>query len=139
MYIILWCCLFLSGVHGLFYFIEILFNMLCYCDIKWAAVEPPIKPVQRNEHQNKMRNTIWLDGWNTARHRVGLWCSMPLSTIFQLYRCGKLYWWRKLEYPEKTTNLLQVTDFYNKENAILFVLFRHIYFRFGFEHCNILE
>ena len=22
----------------------------------------------------------------------------------------QLYWWRKLEYPEKTTNLLQVTD-----------------------------
>ena len=29
---------------------------------------------------------------------------MPLSTIFQLY------WLRKLEYPEKTTNMSQVTD-----------------------------
>jgi hypothetical protein len=30
--------------------------------------------------------------------------------IFQLSRGGKFYWWRKLEYPEKTTDLSQVTD-----------------------------
>ena len=35
---------------------------------------------------------------------------MPLSTIFQLYRGSQFYSWRKPEDPEKTTDLLQVTD-----------------------------
>ena len=41
---------------------------------------------------------------------VSSWCLTSLSTIFPLHHGGQFYWWRKTEYPEKTTDLPQVTD-----------------------------
>jgi hypothetical protein len=41
---------------------------------------------------------------------LGLKYLTALSTIFKLYGGGQINWWRNPEYPEKTTDLLQVTN-----------------------------
>ena len=90
-----------------------------YQNNNWSKVRQCNDQKKKGEKQiiSKTQNTIltieqwhWHYNSNTWKVRDRLWCLTLLSTIVQLYRGGQLCWWRKSEYPEKTTDPPQVTD-----------------------------
>jgi hypothetical protein len=47
--------------------------------------------------------------WSIFDWSIDLLCLTPLSAIFQLYHGDQSYWWKKPEYPERTTDHGQAT------------------------------
>ena len=71
-----------------------------------------------NTHLPRLsRLRLWLE----------FWCLTPLSIIFQLFRGGQYYWWRKPECSEKTTDLSLWHTLYHT------MLYRVYLFWAGFE------
>ena len=65
-----------------------------------------------NLHVYILWRILYLSILKNLIKNIQVWFMVFNATFnnIQLYRGGQFYWWRKPEYPEKTTNLSQIND-----------------------------
>jgi len=80
-----------------------------YLDFLCAEKYPVLYIVICNLSRNLFHDGVNVGNVFVVVLGLEFWCLTPLSTIFQLYHGCQFYWWEKPEYPENTTDLLQVT------------------------------
>jgi hypothetical protein len=109
-------CLIVLGCLSLCYMCIYLFD--CYSMYMFFANKEFIHSFNILRNEPLVLQTCVLFKWKWYLFRTNVlfvclfvwWCLTPLLTIFPLYHGDQFYWWRKPEDPEKTTDLLQVTD-----------------------------
>ena len=98
-----------ENLHGDFYESHTKNPNITMDMFRWMHQKDPNFKLFLNEYNVVMDSSVTsVSEIDMVCYELGLWCLTPLSTIFHLYR--QFYWWRKQEYPEKTTDLSQVAD-----------------------------